>query len=72
MGTLQIVWRNRKRTRRKRRRQELARGAFRRLYVVEELVPQGNPVCWVRAAALEVICGGRVLARRFLGYARSS
>ena len=72
MATLQIVWRSRKRTRRKRRWHELACDRGRRLYVVEELVLQGNQVGWVRSSALEVISGGRAVARRFLRYARSS
>jgi hypothetical protein len=34
----------------------------RRLYVVEELVPQGDQKRWAQSIALEVIYGGRAVA----------
>jgi hypothetical protein len=42
MSQLKIVWRNPKTARRQRRWHELACDVGRKLYVVEELVPQGD------------------------------
>jgi hypothetical protein len=41
---------------------ELACDVGRKLYVVEELVPQGAQKRWALAAALEIVPGGRVIA----------
>jgi hypothetical protein len=47
---------------RKRRWHALACDAGRRLYVVEELVPQGEQKRWAQALALDVITGRRAVA----------
>ena len=62
MSRLLIVWRNPKPTRRERRWHELACDLGRRLYVIEELVPQGDRKLWAQAAAFEVVHGGRAVA----------
>jgi hypothetical protein len=62
MATLNIVWKNPKASPRKRRWHELACDVGRRLYVVEELVPQGDQNRWAQSVALEVIYGGRAVA----------
>jgi hypothetical protein len=62
MSQLKIVWRNPKSARRQRRWHELACDVGRRLYVVEELVPQGDQKRWAQAAALEVVYGGHAIA----------
>jgi hypothetical protein len=48
--------------RRERRWHELACDVGRKLYVVEELVPQGDQKRWAQAAALELVYGGRAIA----------
>jgi hypothetical protein len=62
MSRLQVVWRNPKPAPRKRRWRELACDVRRHLYVVEELVPQGQQKRWAQALALEVINGRRAVA----------
>ena len=62
MSQLKIVWRNPKTARRERRWHELACDVGRKLYVVEELVPQGDQKRWAQAAALELVYGGRAIA----------
>jgi hypothetical protein len=62
MTGLKIVWRNPKAEPRKRRWHELACDVGRRLYVVEELVSQGNQKRWAQSIALEVILGRRAVA----------
>lgn len=62
MSQLKVVWRNPKPARRERRWHELACDVGRKLYVVEELVPQGDQKRWAQAAALEVVYGGRAIA----------
>jgi len=62
MHRLRVVWRNPKPAPRKRRWHELACDVTRRLYVVEELVPQGNQKRWAQTLALEVISGRRAVA----------
>ncbi len=59
MTGLKIVWRNTKAAPRKRRWHELACDVGRRLYVVEELVSQGDEKRWAQSIALEVISGRR-------------
>lgn len=63
MTGLRIVWRNPKLTSRKRRWHELACDVGRRLYVVEELVTQGDQKRWAQSIALELISGDRGAAR---------
>jgi len=46
----------------KRRWRELADNVGRRLYVVEELVPQGENKRWAQTIALEVITCRRAVA----------
>jgi len=58
MAALKIVRRNTKAVSRKRRVHELAGGGGRRLYVVEELVAQGDQKRWAQFIAMEVISGG--------------
>ncbi len=58
MTGLKIVRRNTKAVSRKRRVHELAGGGGRRLYVVEELVAQGDQKRWAQFIAMEVISGG--------------
>jgi len=62
MSQLKIVWRNLKTARRPRRWHELACDVGRKLYVVEELVPQGDQKKWAQAVALEILPGGRAIA----------
>lgn len=62
MKALKIVWRNPNSVRRERRWHELACDVGRRLYVVEELVPQGDKKRWAQSLALEVVHGGRAIA----------
>jgi len=62
MTALKIVWRNPKAAPRKRRWHELASDVGRRLYVVEELVFQGDHKRWAQSIALEVVSGRRVRA----------
>ena len=62
MTALKIIWRNPKPSHRKRRWRELACDASRRLYVVEELVPQGDQKRWAQSIALEVIFSRRAVA----------
>jgi len=62
MATLKIIWRNPKPAPRERRWHELACDFGRRLYVVEELVPQGDKPRWAQSLALEVVHGGRAIA----------
>lgn len=62
MSRLKIIWRNPKTARRERRSHELACDVGRKLYVVEERVPQGDQKRWAQAAALEVVYGGRAIA----------
>lgn len=62
MHPLRVVWRNPMPTIRKRRWHALACDAGRRLYVVEELVPQGEQKRWAQALALDVITGRRAVA----------
>ncbi|PYX38861.1 MAG: hypothetical protein DMG81_10715 [Acidobacteria bacterium] len=63
MTGLKVVWRNKKATPRARRWHPLARDVGRRLYVVEELVIQGDLKRWAQSIALEVISGKRPLAQ---------
>jgi len=58
MHRLHVIRRNPKPTIRKHRWHELARDAGRRLYVVEELMPQGEQKRWAQTLALEVITTG--------------
>ena len=62
MTGLRIIWRNPKATPRKKRWHELACDVGRRLYVVEELISQGNQKRWAQSIALEVISGRRAVA----------
>jgi len=62
MSQLKIVWRNPKSRPRERRWHELACDVGRKLYVVEELVPQGDQKRWAQAVALEIVPGGRAIA----------
>jgi hypothetical protein len=55
MTGLKIVWRNPKAAPRKRRWHELACDVGRRLYVVEELLVQGDQKRWAQSIALEVV-----------------
>lgn len=63
MNGLRVIWRNPKRTSRKRRWHELACDVGRRLYVVEELVTQGDQQRWAQSIALEMISGTKGAAR---------
>ena len=63
MTELKIVRRNPKATPRKRRWHELACGVGRRLYVVEELVPQGAKKGWAQSLAFEVITFGPAVTK---------
>jgi hypothetical protein len=67
MTGLKIVWRNPKPACRQRRWHELACDVGRRLYVVEELVAQGDQARWAQSIALEVIS-----CKRSGGVARSA
>ena len=62
MARLRVIWKNPKTAPRKRRWYELASDFGRRVYLVEELVPQGSRKCWAQSVALEVIPGGRAVA----------
>jgi hypothetical protein len=62
MHRLKVIWRNPKPSTRKRRWHALACDVGRRLYVVEELVPQGEQKRWAQMLALEVISGRRAVA----------
>lgn len=62
MAQLKIIWRNPKPSPRKRRWHELACDVGRRLYVVEELIPQGDQKRWAQSIALELVHGGRAIA----------
>ena len=62
MARLIVVGRNPKPGHKQRRWHQLACDFGRRLYVVEELLVQGNRTQWAQAAALEVICGGSAVA----------
>jgi hypothetical protein len=62
MQELKVIWRNPKPAPRKRRWHELAGNFGRRLYVVEELVPQGEEKRWARTIALELITCRRAVA----------
>ena len=62
MERLKVVWRNPKPSPKKRRWRELADNVGRRLYVVEELVPQGENKRWAQTIALEVITCRRAVA----------
>jgi hypothetical protein len=55
MERVKVIWRNPKPAPRKRRWHELAANLGRRLFVVEELVPQGHEKRWARTIALELI-----------------
>ena len=57
MTGLKIVWRNPKFASRKRRWHQLACDVGRKLYVVEELVAQGDQKRWAQSIALEMISG---------------
>ena len=63
MAALKVVWRNPKPSSRKRRWRELACDGGRRLYAVEELVPQGDKKRWAQFLALEVISGCEALPK---------
>ena len=63
MPQLKVVWRNPKTAHRQRRWHELVCDVGRKLYVVEELVPQGEHKRWAQAVALEVVHGGRIASR---------
>ena len=63
MTGLKIVWGNPKAAPRKRRWHGLASDVSRRLYVVEELVVQGDQKRWAQSIALEVVSGRRTAAR---------
>ena len=62
MKGLKVVWRNPKPAPRKRRWHELSCDFGRRLYVVEELIPQGDQKRWAQSIALEVINGRKAVA----------
>jgi hypothetical protein len=62
MERLKVIWRNPKPAPRKRRWRELAANLGRRLFVVEELVPQGRENRWARTIALELITFRRKVA----------
>jgi hypothetical protein len=62
MHRLKVIWRNPKPSTRKRRWRAQACDVGRRLYVVEELVPQGEQKRWAQALALEVVTGRRAVA----------
>jgi hypothetical protein len=62
MGRLKVIWRNPKPSTRKRRWHELATNVGRRLFVVEELIPQGQENRWARTIALELITCKRNVA----------
>ena len=59
MKHLQIVWRNPFPRRSERRCVPLQIAPERRVYLVEELVDRGDRHYWSKAAALEVVLGGR-------------
>ena len=63
MTGLKIVWRNPKASPRKRRWHGLTCDVRRRLYVVEELVVQGDQRRWAQSIALEVVSGRRTAAQ---------
>jgi hypothetical protein len=63
MTGLKIVWRNPKPAHRSRRWHELACDVGRRLYVIEELVPQGEHKRWAQSIALEVVFGRGAVAK---------
>jgi hypothetical protein len=72
MAGLKIVWRNSKFASRKRRWHELSCDVGRRLYVVEELVVQGDQARWAQSIALEMISGRGTVARaRFTSAAKA-
>jgi len=62
MERLKVICRNLKPAPRKRRWHELAANLGRRLFVVEELVPQGRENRWARTIALELITFRRKVA----------
>jgi hypothetical protein len=62
MAKLEIVWKNPNPAPRERRWLELAADFGRRVYLVEELIPQGSRKCWAQAVALEIIPGGHAVA----------
>jgi hypothetical protein len=63
MERLKVIWRNNpKPAPRKRRWHELAANIGRRLFVVEELIPQGQEKRWARTIALEMITFQRKVA----------
>jgi hypothetical protein len=56
---LQIVWRNPLPRRFERRCVALRIEPGRRVYLIEELICRGDRRYWSKAAALEIVCGGR-------------
>jgi hypothetical protein len=62
MSQLKVVWRNPRHAKRERRWHALACDVGRKLYVVEELVPQGDQKRWAQAVALEIVPVGRAIA----------
>jgi hypothetical protein len=63
MAGLKVVWRNPKAAPREQRWHELACDFGRRLYVVEELVPQGDKKRWAQSLAFEVVSGGGAVTK---------
>lgn len=62
MQALKVIWRNPKIRRYERRCVPLQIAPDRRVYLVEELVAQGDRRYWSKAAALEMVYGGRKAA----------
>jgi hypothetical protein len=60
MATFEIVWRNPEAVKHTlRRRHSLEKGSSHALYVLQELVDDGNLGYWTTISDLEVLVGGR-------------
>lgn len=62
MKDLKIVWRNPFPRHLERRCVPLQIAPDRRVYLIEELVTRGERIYWSKAAALEMVYGGRKAA----------
>ena len=62
MNYIEIVWRNPQPRRFERRCVPLQIAPDRRIYLIEELVTRGDRCYWSKAAALEMLYGGRKAA----------
>jgi hypothetical protein len=62
MKPLEIIWRNALPRRFERRCVPLQIAPDRRVYLIEELVTRGDRNYWSKAAALEMVYGGRKAA----------